>query len=62
MTRGNQREIDRKRAEQRAKKGPKDGMEDANKRKARDAAIMQEKQKAAEAAKTGQNVPAAGGK
>jgi len=59
MTRGNQREIDRKRAESRKQKGPKDGLGDANKRKERDAAIMQEKQKAAEMKKAGVPAPAA---
>lgn len=55
MTRGNQRDIDRKRAEARAaKRGgkgtPSDGLSAAQ-RKERDAAIMREKQKAKEQAK-----------
>lgn len=55
MTRGNQREINRKRAEARAAKGPKQGRKDEGEsvknRMEREAQIMREKQKAAEARK-----------
>jgi len=53
MTRGNQREIDRKRAAARKATYPGQGVKDkdgltANQRKERDAAIMREKSKTAE--------------
>ncbi|KAF2075004.1 hypothetical protein CYY_003700 [Polysphondylium violaceum] len=48
MTRGNQRDIDRKRAEARAEKGGKKSLGDVQARKDRDAAIIAEKQKAFE--------------
>ncbi|EGC35246.1 hypothetical protein DICPUDRAFT_87947 [Dictyostelium purpureum] len=45
MTRGNQRDIDRKRAEARSKKAPAKGMGDVNARKEKDAAEIAKKQK-----------------
>ncbi|KYR02748.1 hypothetical protein DLAC_00211 [Tieghemostelium lacteum] len=43
---GNQREIDRKRSEERKNKGPKKALGDANARKEKDTNIMLQKQKA----------------
>jgi len=59
MTRGNQREIDRKRAAIRKASYPGQGVKDkdglnANQRKERDAAIMREKAKQAEEKKKGE--------
>jgi hypothetical protein len=48
MTRGNQREVNRKRAEKRKENAPKSKKPDANKRMQRDAEIMRQKQKEAE--------------
>ncbi|EAL66272.1 hypothetical protein DDB_G0282301 [Dictyostelium discoideum AX4] len=44
MTRGNQREIDRKRAEARSKKGPQKGQGDSLQRKEKDLQEIQKKQ------------------
>ncbi|EGG15309.1 hypothetical protein DFA_10143 [Cavenderia fasciculata] len=46
MTRGNQREIDRKRAEARKAQGPQGKQEDFNVRKERDNKALLDKQKA----------------
>ena len=48
MTRGNQRDIDRERAQKRKEKTEKDKNNDFGKRKLTDADIMREKQKKAE--------------